>query len=275
MRVEIDQVSVHAQGSILVDEVSLTAPAGATVGLLGPNGSGKSTLLRAVYRAHRPTSGTVHIGGEDVWHLSAREAAHRTAVVLQEDRHEFEFSARETVELGRIPHRRTGRRTADTDDEAVSRAIDLCGIGGYAHRPLGSLSGGERQRVAVARAIAQDTPVLVMDEPTNHLDVLAQIELLELVSGLTTTTIVALHDLGLAAAYCDHVVVLDRGRVVAAGPPETVVTAALIAEVYGVIAEIGVNPLTERLAVHLGATIPRNTTSPAARSAARKEPRHP
>ncbi|WP_285040235.1 ABC transporter ATP-binding protein [Plantibacter sp. LMC-P-059a] len=275
MRVEMQQVSVDVVGSRLVDEVSLVAPAGATVGLLGPNGSGKSTLLRTVYRARRPTSGTIEIGGEDVWLLSAREAAHRTAVVLQEDQREFEFSARETVELGRIPHRSARRGTAAADEEAVDRAIESCGIGGYAHRPLGSLSGGERQRVAVARAIAQDTPVLVLDEPTNHLDVLAQIELLELVTRLPTTTIVALHDLGLAAAHCDHVVVLDQGRVVASGPPETVVTAELIAEVYGVHAEIGVNPLTKRLAVHLGSTIPRSITSPAARPAVRKETSHP
>ena len=275
MRVEVDQVSIDVHGSTLVDSVSFVAPAGATVGLLGPNGSGKSTLLRAVYRAHRPVSGTVRVGGEDVWRLRAREAAHRTAVVLQEEQREFEFSARETVELGRIPHRRPGRRTQGSDEEAVGRAIELCGIGGYADRPLGSLSGGERQRVAVARAIAQETPVLVMDEPTNHLDVLAQIELLELVSGLATTTIVALHDLGLAAAYCDHLVVLDRGRVAASGRPETVMTAALIAEVYGVTAEIGVNPLTQRLAVHLGAAIPRTITNPVVQPAGRKEPRHP
>lgn len=271
MRVEIDRVSVQRGERTLVDDVTFVAPAGATVGLIGPNGSGKSTLLRTVYRALRPTTGTVRIGDADVWKLTARAAAHHTAVVLQEDHREFEFSARETVELGRIPHRHPGRRAASADRDAVENAIDRCGVAPFAHRPVGSLSGGERQRVAVARALAQDTPVLVLDEPTNHLDVLAQIELLDLVTALPATTIVALHDLGLAAAYCDVVVVLAGGRVVAVGAPAQVLTTALIARVYGVVAEIGVNPLTQRLAVHLGAALPRSPDHAANPSAARKE----
>jgi len=272
MRVDIDGVSVQRGERSLVDDVSFVAPDGGTVGLIGPNGSGKSTLLRTVYRALRPTAGAVRVGGADVWKLTARAASHRTAVVLQEDHLEFEFSARETVEWGRIAHRRPGRRAASADRDAVEHAIERCGIALYAHRPVGSLSGGERQRVAVARALAQDTPVLVLDEPTNHLDVLAQVELLDLVTALpSTTTIVALHDLGLAAAYCDVVVVLAGGRVVDVGAPEQVLTAALIAEVYGVHAEIGVNPLTQRLAVHLGGALPRTHDQAAIPYAARKE----
>jgi iron complex transport system ATP-binding protein len=262
MRVEVANVSAEVQGTALLRDVSLVAPTGSTVALLGPNGSGKSTLLRTVYRARRPSSGTITVGGDDVWGMSARAAAHRTAVVLQDDQREFEFTARETVELGRVPHRGVGRRFAPTDSDAVERAIAQSGIERYVHRPLGSLSGGERQRVALARALAQDTPVLILDEPTNHLDVLAQVELLELVSVLPSTTLVALHDLGLAAAYCDHVVVLNHGRVVAAGAPELVVTAELIADVYGVEAEIGVNPITERIAVHLGPPLSRSHRAP-------------
>jgi len=272
MRVEIDGVSVERDDRTLVDDVRFVAPEGSTVGLIGPNGSGKSTLLRTVYRALRPSAGAVRVGEADVWKLTARAAAHRTAVVLQEDHREFEFSARETVELGRIPHRHPGRRAASADRDAVETAIDRCGIAPFAHRPVGSLSGGERQRVAVARALAQDTPVLILDEPTNHLDILAQIELLDLVTALPSTTIVALHDLGLAAAYCDVVVVLDGGRVVDVGAPAQVMTAALIAEVYGVVAEIGVNPLTNRLAIHLGEALPRSPGHAATPSAARKEP---
>ncbi|EXG80494.1 ABC transporter ATP-binding protein [Cryptosporangium arvum] len=244
MRVSATGIDVAIAGRTIVADAVLDAPSGAFVGLLGPNGSGKTTLLRTVYRALRPARGAVLLGHTDVWSLTARQAARRTAVVMQDDPTEFEFTVREVVGLGRVPHQNLLGRATGEDQRAVDAALARTGVEHLAERPVSSLSGGERQRVFLARALAQDTPILVLDEPTNHLDVTAQLELLELVRGLGVTVVAALHDLNLAAAYCDQICVLRAGRLVASGPVADVLTADLIAEVYGVRAALVTNPLT-------------------------------
>ena len=255
MRVVAADVSVEVDGVRIISDVTLDAPAGSIVALVGPNGSGKSTLLRAVYRSLRPTAGTIRLDGDDVWHLTARASSQRTAVVLQDDSPEFEFTVREVVALGRVAHRRTFERMSRADHTAISEALDRAGVASLQERTVATLSGGERQRVYLARALAQQTPVLVLDEPTNHLDLLAQTELLELLTELPATVVVALHDLNLAATYSDRVVVLDRGRVAAAGPPDRILTPALIESTYGVRTEVGINTLTGRRVLHFGAAL--------------------
>jgi iron complex transport system ATP-binding protein len=255
-------VDIDIAGLRIVSDATLSAPAGTVVGLIGPNGSGKSSLLKAVYRTLRPSAGTILAGG-DVWAMSPAQAATRMAVVLQDDSPEFEFTVAEIVGLGRIAHRgRLGRRTRE-DHRAIADALVATATDHLADRYIGTLSGGERQRVFLARALAQETPVLILDEPTNHLDVLAQIETLDLVIGHTATVLVALHDLNLAATYCDYLYVLDGGRIVAQGPPSAVLTADLVATVYGVAAEISTNPLTGRPSLVFGAALrPRARTFP-------------
>lgn len=252
MRVAVEGVSVDIAGRRIVTDGVLRAEPGTVVGLIGPNGSGKSTLLRTVYRALRPAAGRVLLDGEDVWRLTARAAAQRTAVVLQDDASEFEFTVREVVELGRVPHKRLLDRDTAADAAIVTDALARAGAAALADRVVSTLSGGERQRVFLARALAQQTPVLVLDEPTNHLDVSAQLQLLDLLSRLPATVVAALHDLNLAAAYCDRLHLLQRGRVVASGPPEQVLTVELIDQVFGVTAAITTNPLTGARAVHIG-----------------------
>lgn len=267
MDVSVRSVDVSIDGLGILREASLDAESGRLVALVGPNGSGKSTLLRAIYRSLPPDSGRVLIDGEEVWHMSALESARRTAVVLQDDSPDFEFTVREVVELGRLPHRRAFERPHPEDREAVDAAIAQAGVGSLADRCLSTLSGGERQRVFVARALAQRTGVLVLDEPTNHLDLLAQAELLDLLEGTSATVIVALHDLNLAAAHADHVVLLQDGRVSAAGAPHHVLTPERIETVYGVRTELAANSLTGSPVLHFGAPIrdreqPRTHPSP-------------
>ena len=234
MRVEIDDVTVALGGREVVRNASLTVEPGEVVGLLGPNGSGKSSLLRTLYRAVKPRSGAVRLDGGEIRNLSGRQVARSVAVMLQDPPTDFDLSVEETVLLGRIPHHASfGRDTAD-DLRIVADAMQRAEITDLGDRMVATLSGGQRQRVMLARALAQESPVLVLDEPSNHLDISHQHELMSTVRNLGRTVIAALHDLNLASQYCDRVVVLSDGRVVAAGAPATVFTADLIRTVFGV-----------------------------------------
>ncbi|MGD9484557.1 ABC transporter ATP-binding protein [Streptomyces sp. TRM70308] len=251
MRVDVEALSVEVAGARLVREVTLTASSGRLVGLVGPNGSGKSTVLRCVYRALRPSGGTVRVGGDDVHGLTAREGARRLAALPQEVATEFGFTVAEVVAMGRLPHQRAAARTSAADRDACARALGRVGAAHLADRSFLTLSGGEKQRVLIARALAQEPRVLVLDEPTNHLDIAQQLEVLALVRGRATgdvpgglTVLTALHDLNLAAAYCDELYVIAGGTIVASGAPDDVLTRGLLAEVFGVRAHPVTHPET-------------------------------
>jgi len=242
----VDGVTVEIAGRRIVDQVALTAQ-GDVVGLVGPNGSGKSTVLRTVYRMLRPAGGRVLAAGRDVWQTPPREAARTTAAVVQDGPSDLELTVAECVALGRVPHGRLLSPGTADGAQAVERAMTAAGVTGLAGRDVATLSGGERQRVHLARALAQEPRILILDEPTNHLDIRHQLELLSLVRTLRVTTLVTLHDLNLAAAYCDRVIVLSHGSVAATGTPGEVLTPGLLLEVFGVRAATLTNPLTGRL----------------------------
>ncbi|WP_433171750.1 ABC transporter ATP-binding protein [Actinoallomurus sp. CA-150999] len=246
MRLRIAGLSARIDARPILSDVELTAEPGEFVALVGPNGSGKSTLLRTVYRALRPTAGVISLDGADLWAMRARQAARRRAVVTQHGDVDAELSVAEVVTMGRGPHKGLLDRENDTDRAVVRTSLERVGMVGEAGRPFSTLSGGERQRVLLARALAQQAPLLVLDEPTNHLDVRAQLDLLDLVRDLGLTLLAALHDLDHAAAYGDRVVVLEQGRIVGHGPPLEVLTPELIAQVFGVRAHIGPHPITGR-----------------------------
>ncbi|MFJ8312490.1 MULTISPECIES: ABC transporter ATP-binding protein [unclassified Streptomyces] len=233
------------QGRELLSGIELTARDGETVGLVGPNGSGKTTLLRCLYGTLRPTTGRVLLDGGDLHALPVKARARRIATVPQ-DAHAggIELTVREIVAMGRSPHHRFWEADTATDRALVHEALARVGIADLAGRPFPSLSGGERQRALVARALVQQPDVIVLDEPTNHLDIRYQLEVLSLVRELGTASLLALHDLNLAAHYCDRICVLAGGRIVAAGPPADVLTAGLLLAVYGVDAEVSVHPVT-------------------------------
>lgn len=244
MKLDIGAVAIDLAGQRIVNEVSLNVAAGEIVGLIGPNGSGKSTLLRSVHRMLRPVSGQVHLGSDDVWQLSAREAAQRTGVVVQEHGSEFDFSVWEMVALGRNPHK--GPFSRDTQDDAriIGAALERVAMQGFADRAFSTLSGGEKQRVLLARALAQEPKVLILDEPTNHLDIHHQLELLELLKALNLTTLVTLHDLNLAAAYCKRLYLIEAGQVIASGTPSEVLSAERLEQVFKVAAVCRPHPVT-------------------------------
>ncbi|GHA95686.1 ABC transporter ATP-binding protein [Streptomyces thermoviolaceus subsp. thermoviolaceus] len=241
---DIDDVSVLVDGRPLVDQVSLTVSAGEVVGLVGPNGAGKSTLLRTVYRALRPTSGRVLLDGTDVWRMPGKRLARHLAAVLQEHAGDFDLTVYEVVAMGRTPHKRPFAGD-DADDRAiVTAALTELDVADLAGAPFDRLSGGEKQRVLIARALAQRAGTMVLDEPTNHLDLRHQLDALRLVRRLGVTAVVALHDLNLAASFCDRLSVMQAGRVVAHGAPRDVLTPALLADVYRVEADVTEHPRT-------------------------------
>ncbi|HEY0451228.1 ABC transporter ATP-binding protein [Actinophytocola sp.] len=229
-------MSVTIGATPILTDVSLDVSPGEFVGLIGPNGSGKSTLLRTIYRSIRPCGGVVLLGATDVWAMSARAAAQHTAAVLQNSPTPPGLTVREVAELGRTPHHGMFDRATRADHEIVADALERTGMLDHADRIYGSLSGGERQRVLLARALAQQPKLLVLDEPTNHLDIRARFELLELVHTVGVTTLAVLHDLDLAARSCDRLVVLNHGRIVAAGPVLEALSPAVLSEVFGVTA---------------------------------------
>ncbi len=242
----VDGVSVELDATMIVDGVTIDITPGAFVGLLGPNGSGKTTLLRALHRALRPVSGAVLIGGDDVWSLSARHAAQRVAVVSQDTRIGFDYTVAEVAGMGRIPYQSGFTSESAADRRLIAEALDAVDLGELAFRPFASTSGGERQRTLIARALAQQAPVLLLDEPTNHLDIHYQLDVLHRVRSLGLTTLAALHDINLAAAWCDQVYVLRAGKVVAGGPPEEAMTAEMISDVFRVQATAFTHPVTGR-----------------------------
>ncbi|AMO59314.1 ABC transporter ATP-binding protein [Mycolicibacterium phlei] len=236
--VEFAAVTVRVGRRELVRDVSLRIEPGEMVGIVGPNGAGKTTLLRTLYRAQRPTSGRVLVGGDDVWVLPGRQAARRLAAVLQDSTGDFELTVYDVVAMGRTPYKRAFEGDNADDRRIVMDALTAVDMAALAGEPYNRLSGGQKQRVMIARALAQQTGVIVLDEPTNHLDLRHQHEALHLLRRTGATVVAVLHDLNLAAAYCDRICVMDAGAVVAVGEPAEVLTERLIAEVYQVSARV-------------------------------------
>ena len=221
----------------MLDGVSLVARQGETVGVLGPNGSGKSSLLLALQKALQVKEGQVLLDGTDVQLLGRRAIARAIAVVAQETGTTLPLSVRDTVMLGRLASSGILRYGASAEEGVVEEALQRVGLAGYTERLITQLSGGERQRALIARAIAQQATHLLLDEPTNHLDLRHQFALLDLIASLDCATVIVLHDLNLAARCCDRLLLLDEGRLVAAGTPDEVLRPALIEQVYGISVE--------------------------------------
>ena len=239
MRVTVEHLSWGVPGRTIVRDVSLAVGDGEIVGLIGPNGSGKSSLLRCIAGLRTPTSGLVRYDGVEITSWPARERARKLAFVEQTADTDSDLRVAEVAMLGRTAYRSRWRGPDANDRAIVAAALDRLDLTALADRPWKQLSGGERQRTHLARALAQRTSALLLDEPTNHLDVRHQLDLMELASRTPQTVLVALHDLALAARYCDRLVLMHDGAVVADGPAEEVLTAPLLREVFDVDAEIG------------------------------------
>ncbi|MFJ9432666.1 ABC transporter ATP-binding protein [Streptomyces sp. NPDC101490] len=243
MRITAENLSWSVAGTPVVRGVGADVEPGETVGLIGPNGSGKSSLLRCLAGLRDPDTGTVRYDGRPVRDWTARRIARHTAFVAQDPAADTDLRVAEVVGLGRTPYRDRWRGPDATDRAVTAAALERLGLTALAGRSWKALSGGERQRAHIARALAQEPRALLLDEPTNHLDVRHQLELMELLTGTDRTVLVALHDLSLAARYCDRLLLLHHGRLVAAGTPAEVLTTERLAEVFGVDATLTTDAL--------------------------------
>lgn len=231
--------------------VDMRLSPGELVGLVGPNGSGKTSLIRAVTKVVSPAGGEVRLLGDEVGQLSQAELARRVAVVPQEPLLPEAFTALDCVLMGRTPHLRLLENEGERDYEAARAAMTRTDTWELADRPVGELSGGERQRVVLARALAQETPVLLLDEPTAHLDIGHQASVLALMRQLCRdegkAVLAVVHDLTLAGACCDRLVMLHgNGTVAAEGVASEIIRPDLLAAVYGALAEVFPHPRTGR-----------------------------
>lgn len=249
MRIKIENLRYSYGGKNAVEDICLHVNNGEFVGLIGPNGSGKSTVLKNIYRALKPDSGSITLDGEDLLTMPYKKSAQKMAVVGQENDVPFDFRVEEIVAMGRSPRKRLFDIDTAEDRHMVHHALEHLGMEDMAKRSYLNLSGGEKQRVLLARAVAQESDFFVLDEPTNHLDISYQLEIFDYIKRLNITVLAAIHDLNMAALYCDRLYVLKDGRIVLSGTPEDVLTAENIFEVYGVHSTVSKNPENGKLAI--------------------------
>jgi iron complex transport system ATP-binding protein len=246
--VSVENITAGYDGQPVLRDVRLTVAPGEFLGLIGPNGCGKTTLLRVISGVLPTMAGIVTVQGKNLREIGRRKLAQIMACLLQDLSLDLDFTVRELVLMGRSPHLpRIGSET-QRDFEVTEHVMGLCDVSHLANRSITELSGGERQRVLVAMCLAQEPRVLLLDEPTSHLDIGHQLSVLDLIARLNrqtgVTVIAVLHDLSLAAEYCQRLLVLNRGRVAALGTPAEVLTAEMISTVYGASVLIEPNPLS-------------------------------
>ncbi|MHC3379963.1 ATP-binding cassette domain-containing protein [Haloarcula sp. H-GB5] len=245
---DVSDLAMSFDDQSVVSGVDFSVDRGSLVGLVGPNGAGKTTVLRAVKGTLNPDTGTVRVDGEPIRSKSAKAVSRLVASTPQGTALSFDFSVRQTVEMGRTPHLGRFDRMDDGDRQAVETAMERASVAKFADRPFTSLSGGERQRVLLARALAQETPVLLLDEPTANLDINHAVRTLELVRTLVEdgkTAVAAIHDLNLAARYCDELVLLAGGGIRAAGRPADVLTSDTLRDAFDAETLVTTQPGTD------------------------------
>ena len=253
--IEAQGVSLSIDGADILRGVSLAMRPGEILGLIGPNGAGKTTLLKVLGGLVRPSAGSVRLMGRPLAQIGPREVARAVASVPQVSASEFAFTASEIVLMGRSPHLGRFQIEGSHDREVALDAMRLMGIDDLADRFITTLSGGERQRVFIARALAQEPRALLLDEPTANLDVKHQLDVFGVVSRLAhqdgLAVAAAIHDLDLAAEFCDRLVLLSRGSILAEGAPEAALTAEHLAEAFGVQARTYRDPFTQAMRLSL------------------------
>lgn len=238
MSITAENITWKVGKKVIVNDVSLNISRGETVGLLGPNGCGKSSLLRILAGLRRPDTGSVTLEGQNIARMAKKQFARRVAFVEQHGMTDANMRVRDVVKLGRIPHHSPFSNWSAHDDEAVTAALQTVNMLEKSDQGWLSLSGGERQRVQIARALAQTPTEILLDEPTNHLDIHHQMQLMHLIGQLPLTSLVAIHDLNHASMFCDSLIVMQQGKIVATGTPQDILSEDLLWDVFRVKTKI-------------------------------------
>ena len=236
--IHIENLNFRIDAKEILHGITADFPTDRFVALLGPNGCGKSTLLKHLYRVHAVQEGRVTMDGTPLAEIPLRAAAQEIGVMGQFHAVDFDFSVEEITLMGRAPYKESFEDDTEEDYALVRAALERVGMADAAARSFNELSGGEQQRVMLARVLVQEPQLLILDEPTHHLDIKYQLHILELVKGLNIGVIAALHDLNLAAMYADLIVVMKAGRIERIGTPNEIITAEMLAHIYGVNANV-------------------------------------
>ena len=246
-KLETKGITYSIDGKIIIDGIDISVKEGEFVGIVGPNGCGKSTLLKNIYKVFTPDSGAAFIDGVDLSKLSNRKTAKKMSVMQQENIVDFDMTVYDMVMLGRFAHQKLFSGSSEEDREIVSEYIKEVGLSGYEKRHFLSLSGGEKQRTLLARALSQKTPVILLDEPTNHLDIGYQYQIMNILKRQSLTILCCVHDLNIAATYCDRLVLMKNKKIFDVGSPKEMLTRENIRALFDIDTMIIENEKTGRL----------------------------
>jgi iron complex transport system ATP-binding protein len=244
--ISVENLCWTVKNTLILNQLSFSVSAGHFVGILGPNGSGKSSLLRCLYAKNKVTSGQLLFKQMPLAHFSARQLAQKIAVVLQEPVTQFELRLIDVIGMGLTPNKPLLSFDTDLDRQKIKQVATQVDLDKKLEHEFNSLSGGEKQRAMIARAMLQAPELLLMDEPTNHLDIRHQIEVLSLAQKMNITVMVCMHDLNLAAAYCDYLILLDKGQIIAQGSVDDVLTEENLQQVYAVNTLVDTHPFSKK-----------------------------
>ncbi|SFG29845.1 iron complex transport system ATP-binding protein [Lachnospiraceae bacterium C7] len=249
MGLEIKKLDYNINNKPILEKIDFKVGKGQFVGVIGPNGCGKSTLLKNIYRVYKPTAGCVFLDDNNVKNIKSKKFAKEIAVMSQENTIEFDMPVIDMILLGRYAHKNFLQGSTKEDKEIVEKVIKKVGLCGFENRSFLSLSGGEKQRVLLARALAQETEFIILDEPTNHLDIKYQYQIMNILKKENITVLTTVHDLNIATLYCDRIIAMKNGKVVADGAVDDVITEKLIYQLFEIDSIVERNERTGKLQV--------------------------
>lgn len=258
MKLKIENLSFEIDATKILNNINFEIKKGEFVGIIGPNGCGKSTLLKNIYNILTPTYGSIFIDNRSIDNFSSKELAQKISTLTQHSGGDFDFSIIDIVLMGRYAHSSMFSSTSKKDLEIAEKSLDKVGLSHFKNRSFLSLSGGEQQRVMIARAIAGENDFYILDEPTNHLDIRYQLEIMDIMKSLDITMFSAIHDMNIAATYCDKLILLEEGNIVSIGTPTEVLSKENFKDVFGVEVYLSTNPYTNKLAINY---IPKGISS--------------